>query len=175
MSISYRKRENTPNDNHKNQLKTENVSGKLSLNLYRSPCVVIIYEEKYFTFSGRIMSANAGYCTIDKRKCSDNIRFAGKEKFPSKVLVMIVISISAPAMSKTLISRSKSEAINFQIYVNKCLGAIHSGASPRPRLNVLVRFSEFSLLVDWMDKNINNVAKRLNPPNVQQVRSTENF
>jgi hypothetical protein len=49
----------------------------------------------------------------------DEVRFIGKEKFPTKILVWI--AISARGMSKPLIRASKSEAINSAISINECL------------------------------------------------------
>ena len=76
-------------------------------------------EEKYFTFSGHNMPGNAGYYSNDKSTCPDNVRFAVKEKFPTKVLVWI--AISARGMSKPLIRPSKLKAIKSDIYINECL------------------------------------------------------
>ena len=86
-------------------------------------------DEKYFTFSGHKIPGNAGYYSSDKSKCPDKVRFAGKEKYPTKVLIWI--AISARGISKPLIRPSKSEAINSDIYINECLakGYSHSSTS----------------------------------------------
>ena len=111
--------------NPKQQQKAEELSGKQANELYRSSCVVIMDDEKYFTFSGQNMPVNAEY-TKDKRKCLDDVRFAGKEKFPFKVLVWITISVRG--MSKGLKRPSKSEAINSQIYFGATVASIHPEA-----------------------------------------------
>ena len=116
MSISYRKREKTPKYNPKQQQKADELSGTLANELYRSSCVVIMDDERYFTFSGHNMPANAGYYTNDKRKCPDDVRFAGKESFPPMILVWI--DISARGKSEALIRPSKLEATN--VWSNGC-------------------------------------------------------
>ena len=60
------------------------------------------------------MQGNDNYCTNDKLKCPDSVRFAEKEKYPKKVMVWIVIS-------KPLFRPSKSDAVDSDIYINECL------------------------------------------------------
>ena len=91
MGIDYRKREKTPKYSALQHEKAKNLSKKLSNMLYRSPCSLIFEDEKYFTLAGDNMPGNAGYLTNDKSTCPDSVRFAGKEKFPKKVLVWIAI------------------------------------------------------------------------------------
>ena len=53
-----------------------------------------------------------GYYTNDKGKCPDDYRFAGKEKFPPKVLVRIANPLAeCPRHSYVL-------QFNYQIYVS---------------------------------------------------------
>ena len=57
---------------------------------------------------------------------------------------------------------------------------IHPGASHHQDLDYMfwpdLASSHYSgATVDWMEKNINYVAKRLNPPNFPQFRPIENF
>ena len=93
MGIEYRKREKTAKYNPKQQQRNEELSGKLAKNLYRSSYSVIIDDEKYLTFSGNNMPGNAGYYSSDKSNCPDKSRFVGKEKFPTKILIWIAISV----------------------------------------------------------------------------------
>ena len=95
----------------------EELSGKLTNNLYRSSVEVVMDDEKCFTLSGHKIPGNAGYYSSDKSKCPDKVRFAVKEKYPTKVLIWI--AISARGISKPLIR--PSEAINSDIYINKWL------------------------------------------------------
>lgn len=180
MRIQYRKREKTPKYDHNQLQKAEELSGKLANLFYRSSCSIIIYDEKYFTFKGENMPGNAGYYSNDKSTCPDNVRFAGKEKFPQKVMVWI--AISDRGISEPLIRPSKSEAINSDIYIEECLKKkllpfIHEFHQD---LNYIfwpdLASAHYSkATVDWMEKNINYVAKKINPPNVPQARPIENF
>ena len=44
-------------------------------------------DEKQFCFDGDNMPGSARYYTNDKAKCSDDVRFIGKEKYPKKILM----------------------------------------------------------------------------------------
>ena len=94
------------------------MSDKLANNLYRSSDEVVMGDEKYFTSSGHKIPGNAGYYSSDKSKRPDKVHFARKEKYPTKVLIWIVIS--ARDISKPLIRPSKSEAVDSDIYINEC-------------------------------------------------------
>ena len=76
---------------------------------------MVLDDEKYFTHDGSNMEVNDRYYTNDKSKCQDNVRFAGKGKYPDKV--MIWVAICKCGISKPLIRRSKSEAVNSDIYI----------------------------------------------------------
>ena len=180
MGISYRKREKTPKYSAVQLEKSKQLSAKLSNMLYRSPCSLILDDEKYFTFAGDNMPGNAGYYTNDKSTCPDSVRFAGKEKFPKKVLVWI--AISDRGMSKPLFRPSKSVAINSSIYIDECLNKrllpfIHEYHKDLdyvfwPDL-ASAHYSMES--TTWMNENVNYVTKDINPPNVPQARPIENF
>ena len=136
-------------------------------------------DEKYFTFSGSNMPGNDNYYTNDVQKCPDDIRFVGKEKFPKKVLVWV--AISEHGISRPVIRGAKSESIKSNIYIEclakKLLPFIHKYHSD---LNYVfwpdLASSHYSKeTVAWMNKNVEFVPKRLNPPNVPQARPIENF
>ena len=57
-------------------------------------------------------NSNDNYFTNGKSKCSDSVRFAGKEKYPNKVMVWV--TISNRGISKPLFRPSKSEAVDFE-------------------------------------------------------------
>ena len=119
MGIPYRKRDKTLKYSANQQQRVEELSGNLANNLYRSSVEVVMDDEKYFTLSGHKIPGNAGYYSSDKSKCPDIVRFAGKEKYSTKVLIWI--AISARGISKPLIPPSKSEAIDSEIYINEYL------------------------------------------------------
>ena len=110
MNIPYRKRGRTPKYSTVQHKKVKNLSKKLSNMLHRSPCLLILDDEKYFTLAGNNIPENAGYDTNDKSTCLNSVLFAGKDKLQKKVLVWI--AISDRGMSKPFYRLSKSVAIN---------------------------------------------------------------
>ena len=119
MSISCFKREKTPKYTEKQAEKAKNLCKKLANLLYKSLCCVVLDDEKYFTHVGSNMQGNDIFYTNDKSKCPDNVRFAGKEKYPGKVMVWV--AICKCGVSKPLIRRSKTEAVDSDIYIKECL------------------------------------------------------
>ena len=61
-------------------------------------------DNKYFTYDGSNMLDNDYFYTNDKSKCSDNVRFARKEKYPDKVMI-----------SKPIFRSSMTEAVKSDI------------------------------------------------------------
>ena len=119
MRNPYRKREKTPKYSANQQQRAEGLSGKLANNQYRLSVEVVMDDEKHFTLSGHKIPGNAGYYSSGKSKCPDKVHFAGKEKYPTKVLIWI--AISARGKFNPLIRPSKSEPIDSDIYINECL------------------------------------------------------
>ena len=180
MNINYRKREKTPKYSDKQKVKAKKLSRLLLNHLRNANCSVVMDDEKYFSFSGHHMPANAGYYSNDKDKCSESVRFAGQQKFAPKVLVWA--AISERGISKILIRPQKSPAINAEIYTSECLD--------QRLLPFLHEYhGDFNYIfwpdlasahyakdtVAWMNENVNFVAKNINPPNVPQARPIENF
>ena len=87
--------------------------------------------ENFFVKNPEISKADAanyfiqeGICkekwkTDNKEKCPEYVRFAGKEKFPKKILMWV--AISERGMSKPLFRSSKSTAICSNVYIQECL------------------------------------------------------
>ena len=70
---------------------------------------MVFDDKKYFNYDGSNMQGNDNYYTNDKSKCPDSVRFAGKEKYPYKV--MFWVAISNRGISKPLFR--PSEAVDF--------------------------------------------------------------
>ena len=175
MNISCFKREKTPKYTEKQAEKAKNLCNKLAHLLYRSKCCVVLDDEKYFTHDGSNMEGNDRYYTNDKSKCQDNVRFAGKEKYPDKVMVWV--AICKCGISKPLIRRSKSEAVNSDIYIKECLEKRmlpfireHHQDSNYIFWPDLASCHYSKQTVAWMDENVKFVPKDINPPNVPQAR-----
>ena len=129
-------------------------------------------DEKYFTYDGSNMQGNDNYYTNDKSKCPDSVRFAGKEKYPNKVMVWV--AIFNLGISKPLFRPSKSEAVNSNIYINDFIREHHPDSYYIfwPDL-VVCHYSKHTIA--WVDDDVNIVPKEINPPNVPQARPIENF
>ena len=92
------------------------------------------------------------------------------------------IAISNRGMSKALFRKTKSVAINSNIYINECL-------SPRLLPFIHKHHSNFNYLfwphlagahfsketIAWMDENLHFVDKGSNPSNDPQARPIENL
>src|SRR5436309_15341149 len=65
------------------------------------------------------MLKNSGFYTDNINNCPNEVRFKGKEKFPSKILVWV--AISEKGISEPLIRMSGSLSINQEIYLKECL------------------------------------------------------
>ena len=83
----------------------------------------MLLDEKYFTYDSSNMQGNDNYYSNDKSKCPDSVRFAGKEKYPNKVMVWV--AIFNRGLSKPLFRPSKSEAINSGIFINEYIATFH--------------------------------------------------
>lgn len=180
MKITYRKREKTPKYNEAQRQKAQKNSRKLVNQLYKQQSVIILDDEKYFCFAGNEMPGNAGYYTDNKEKCPEDVRFAGKEKFPKKILMWI--AISERGMSKPLFRSSKSTAICSKVYIQECLEKrllpfiekYHSDYNYLfwPDLASAHRSAE---TISWMNEMIYYVPVNMNPPNVPKARPIEDF
>jgi hypothetical protein len=180
MKIQYYKREKTPKYSESQAVKAQKISRKLVNHLYDQNCSIIMDDEKYFPLTGNQMPGNAGYYTDNKKNCPEDIRFAGKEKYPVKLMVWI--AISECGMSQPYFRMHRSAAIKAPIYINECL---------RKRLLPFIHkhHSDFNYIFwpdlasahyatetrEWMDEFVNYVPKHLNPPNVPKARPIEDF
>ena len=124
------------------------------------------------------MQGNDNYYSNDKSKCPDSVRFAGKEKYPYKV--MFWVAISNRGISKPLFRPSKSEAVDSDIYINRekrLLPFIHEYRTYSNYIfwPYLTGCNYSKQIIALMDENVNFVPKEINPPNVRQTRPIENF
>ena len=92
---------------------------KLRGSLAKQGKIIVIDDEKYFTFSGDNMPRNAGFYSCNKQTSAQDIRFKCKGKFAPKVLVWL--SLSSKGVSAPYIGKTKGSAINADVYRQKCL------------------------------------------------------
>ena len=116
LGIEDYAREKTPKYTEEQAVKAKKRSRKLVNLLYQSKAEIIMDDEKYFCLNGDNMPGSARYYTDDKSKCSDDVRFIGKNKYPQKILMWL--AISNRGMSIPYFRPSKSVAINTEIYIN---------------------------------------------------------
>ena len=86
-------------------------------------CVVVLDDEKNSCDDGSNMQRNDNYYTNDKSNCSDSVCFAEKEKYADKVIIWV--AISNRGISKPLFRPSKSEAVNWDIYIYAYIATFH--------------------------------------------------
>ena len=115
-----------------------------------------------------MMEGNDRYYTNDKSKCQDNVRFARKEKYPDKVMVWV--AKYKCGISKPLIRRSKSEAVNSDINIKECLEnrmlpfiREHHQDSNYIFWPDLASYHYSKQTVAWMDENVKFVPKDMSP------------
>ena len=178
--IHYRKRKKTPLYDELQAVKAKKLSRKLVNELYKQGNVIIMDDEKYFTFSCHDMPQNSGFYTDDIKSTPNNVKYKGKAKFPKKILVWI--AISERGLSKPLIRFSDSCSINQFVYKDECLikrllPFIDKYHGDRKYIfwPDLASAHYAKSVLAWMNENLNYVSKEINPPNVPQARPIENF
>ena len=92
LAIEDHAREKTPKYTEEQAVKAKKRSRKLVNLLYQSKAEIIMDDEKYFCLNGDNMPGSARYYTDDKSKCSGDVRFIGKNKYPQKILMWLAIS-----------------------------------------------------------------------------------
>ena len=95
---------------------------------------------------------------------------------------LVWAAICKCGVSKPLIRRSKSEAVNSDIYIKECLEKRMLPFIREHHLDSnyifwpdLASCHHSKQTVGWMDENVKFVPKYINPPNVPQARPIENF
>ena len=165
----------TPLYNEVQAAEAKKLSRKLVNHLYSQDYVVIMDDEKYFTFTNDSVPQNSGFYTDNARSCPNNVKYKGKNKFPKKILVWI--AISEHGLSEPLIRFSTSCSINQYIYKDECLVKRllpfikkYLGDEKYIFWPDLASSHNADSVVRWMNENINYVGKDINPPNVPQAR-----
>ena len=119
MNIRYYKRKKTPKYTEKAALKAKRRSRKLVNELYGKDLLIIMEDEKYFTFYNDKIPSNSGFYTDNKEDCPDDVKYKGEDKYKDHMLVWI--AISARGISEPLIRPVKAPAKNQHIYLKECL------------------------------------------------------
>lgn len=180
MDVKYHKRIAAPRYSQK-QLEEIPKKCRLFRRKFLKPnSVLILDDEKYFTFSCSNRCENKGFYSDIVQNSPDNIRFIKKAKFEQKVLVWCAISVKG--ISQLHIRPSKGPAINTDIYIEKCLKKVKRFIDSHHQGDEILFWPDLASshyakkTVDWLlRKNINFVSKEANPPNIPKARPIEDF
>lgn len=140
----------------------------------------LIDDESYFTFSNTSLAGNDFFYSSDPNSCEESVRYNLVEKFEPKLLVWL--AISPKGMTKPVFSQS-GLAVNQTMYRDQCL---------KPKLIPFIRkHYQTDDFIFWPDlasahcpksvqeylegENVPVVPKEVNPANLPQVRSIEDF
>lgn len=183
MGLNYRRRQIAPKYTEKQLFTIQQRARKLINRIYSEKvedCEIVMDDEKYFTFSHHDIPKNTGIYTDNIEECPDEVRFKPVEKFPKKVLVWV--AMSSRGLSDSFITKSKAEAVNQTIYLEKCLKDRllpfinkHHGDGKYLFWPDLASAHYAKVVQDWMRVNLKFVDKSENPPNVPQARPIESF
>ena len=139
-----------------------------------------MHNESYFTFSHHELSGNYGYYTENFETTSDNIKYTGKTKFESKVLVWL--AISSKGISSSVIRLRGAKAINADIYINKCLLKLKQFIERKHTQDEIMFWPDLASshyakkTLNWLtEQSIPYVPRKDNTPNVPQARPIGDF
>lgn len=153
---------------------------RLRRNYLTDDTVIIMDDEKYFTFSNSTDVTNRGFYTNDKSSTPDEVKFARKSKFEPKVLVWATISVQG--VSSLYVQTNKGFAVNSDVYTTKCLPKMINFIKKKHKDDKIIFWPDLASCHysektrKWLEsKNVPFVAKVDNPPNVPQARPIEFF
>lgn len=180
MGVIYHNRVTVPRYTNKQLNEIPKRCRSLRRNYLKKNMTLILDDEKYFTFAWSSGDQNAGFYTDDIKNTPENVRFAAKCKFESKVLVWCAISVRG--ISRLYIQDSKAPAINCDTYINKCLTLLKRFIDEKHANDNIIFWPDLASshyarkTTDWLkDKNIPFVPKKVNPPNIPKARPIEDF
>jgi len=179
-AIVYRKRKKVPKYTANQMEKVRSCCRELRMKHFTSGKVIILDDEKYFTYGNSKLSGNDGFYTDDYQSCPERVKYKGQAKYEPKVLVWC--AISEAGISEAFIGHVKAEAVTADVYIQKCLPKLakfieyhHSGEDVIFWPD-LASCHYAKKTQEWLQtRNINFVPKRANPPNLPQARPIENF
>ncbi|CAH1101146.1 unnamed protein product [Psylliodes chrysocephalus] len=124
------------------------------------------------------IKGNYGFNTDNVQNAPDNVKFKGKHKFEKKILAWRAISNNG--VSQAYVGRVRSEAINADIYIGRCLTKLRNFIDTHHRNDQIIFWPDLASphyarrTTDWLAANgINFVPKVDKPSNVPQARPVE--
>ena len=180
MGVKYRKRIKSPKYTKKQLDEIPKKCEELKKILKGRTKMLVIDDEKYFTFSNSSIVGNRGFYTENIQNTPDEVKYAGKKKFEEKVLVWM--AISKIGFSDLFITSTKGFAVNADNYIQNCLPKLKKLIDSDPKNHVRIFWSDLASAhyakksIEWLEaENIRFVPNTLNPPTVPKARPIEDF
>lgn len=179
-NLKFRKRRKCPRYTQ-NQLQRIPICCRaLRRNHFANDRVIIMDDEKYFTFSHSEMTGNNGFYTDNIEECPDEVATKSKKKFEDKLLVWA--AISERGISRPYVGRVRGEAVNADIYTQRCLPNLVNFINDHHLGDDIMFWPDLAschyarITRDWLvTNNIPFVPQNDNPPNIPQARPIETF
>lgn len=180
MGVKYYKRTKTPKYTEKQLREIPPKCRLLRRKILKGDKIIIMDDEKYFTFSNSSDITNKGFYTANKKSSPENIKFIKKMKFEPKVLVWCCIS--EKGVSSVWVQTQSGIAVKSSTYIKKCLPNLIKFIKKHHANDEIIFWpdlasSHYSFETqNWLkERNINFVPKKANPPNIPGARPIENF
>ncbi|CAH1110822.1 unnamed protein product [Psylliodes chrysocephalus] len=178
--LKYRKRRKCPKYTVNQLERIPRCCRSLRIRHFANNKIIIMDDEKYFTFANPEISGNSGFYTDNFNDCPDNVKFKEKAKFEDKIMVWC--AISEAGVSRPYVGRVRGQAVDANVYTQNCLPKLLDF------INLYHANDEIMLWPDlaschyahatrqWLEANhIPFVPREDNPPNVPQARPIETF
>lgn len=137
--------------------------------------VIIMDDERYFTFTNNSLDTDDSEATTDDEKSSAN-----KMKFQPKVLMWI--AISSTGCSSPYFQSSTAVAFNSDEYIDKCLPKLKQFIDKKHASDKIIFWPDPARghyaknIQEWLEsEQIESVPQTDNPPNVPQARPMQRF
>lgn len=180
VDLKYRKRKKAPKYSDQQLDSIPKKCRKMRRELTDQETSIIVDDEKYFTFAGDNMPANAGFYTSNEKESPENVKFKATLKFPKKILVWL--TVSSKGISQPFIGKCGGPAISKTVYINKCLSKLLPFIEKYHKDDKILFWPDLASshyakdTIDWLRaKNVPFVPKEYNPPNVPKARPIEDF
>ncbi|CAF2079991.1 unnamed protein product [Rotaria magnacalcarata] len=159
MGLKYYNRYKAPRYSQEQLQQAPKKCGKLRRQIITSNTLIIVDDEKYFSFSNDEMLQNVGFFSLDKEHALDNL------------------ALSVKGISKPFIGTTTGPAITANVYINSCLNKLlafieeHHGDDKYIFRRDLASSHYAKKTTTWLRQyKIKIVPKQVNPPNVPKAR-----
>lgn len=180
MDLRYFKRDKVPKYSVKQIEELPSRCRKLRRKFLTKGKVLIMDDEKYFTFSNSNVMANRGFYAKSKSTSPDSVKHVAVQKFEIKVLVWC--AISEHGISQLFIQTTKHVALNSALYIKHCLTKLDRFIKTKHQGVQTVFWPDLASChyaaqtLEWLEAhNIHYVSKDANLPNVPVARPIEHF